>query len=216
MATRHKLLLDRLEQWAPTVFLLAGGLWLLALALTALGMALGTSMQGPSSIAGFTGGVLSFIGLLGLYPRIADPAPRLARVGVVLLLFPIAFTAVLLVWHVPMLFTSEIPSLLVFLPSPPLVYGALFFLSAVGITIFGVAGMYTGALPGRVGGLVLVVAAGWFLLLGAMAVYTGALPDWVANLQALLSGVALSMIGYVLRTEPESTDRTGRSADAPA
>lgn len=217
MSTRTERLWESLEKWTATVFLVAGGLWFVSLALMLLGAVLGTSMQGPSSIPGFAGAVLSFVGLLGLYPRLADRMPRLARVGVVLLLFPIAFSFVLLVWHVPMLFTSKIPSLLVFLPSPALIYGALFFLSAVGITIFGLAGIRTGTLPERVGGLVLVVAAAWFLILGAAFVYTsGPIPDWVTNVQAFMFAVSMTGIGYLLRIESETSDRAGQAADAPA
>jgi hypothetical protein len=216
MSTRGNRVWESLENWAARTFLLAGGLWLAALALELVGLALGTSMQEPSSIAGFTGAVLAFVALLGLYPRLAYRARRLAQVGVVLLLFPIAFSLLLLVWHIPLLFTSEIPSLLVYLPSPPLVYGALFFLSAVGITLFGVVGIRTGALAVRVGGLVLGVAAGWYLLLGAFAVYSPPIPDWVVMVQAAIFGVSLTGAGYLLRDEPEAADRAGETADAPA
>lgn len=217
MSTRDNRVWESLENWAARTFLLAGGLWLAAGALDLVGLALGTSMQGPSSIAGFTGAVLSFVALLGLYPRLADRAPGPARVGVVLLLFPIAFTFVLLVWHVPMLFTSEIPSLLVYLPSPALVYGALFFLSAVGITLFGVVGIRTGALSARVGGLVLGTAAAWYLLLGAAVVYApNPIPDWVVLVQAVVFAVSLTGAGYLLRADREAVDHAGGAADAPA
>lgn len=216
MSTRDNRVWRSLENWAARTFLLTGGLWITALALDLVGLALGTSMQEPASIAGFTAAVLSYVALLGLYPRLADRARRLAQVGVVLLLFPIAFSLLLLVWHVPMLFTSEIPSLLVYLPSPVLVYGALFFLSAVGITLFGVVGIRTRALSVRVGGLVLGVAAGWYLLLGTFAVYSPPIPDWVVMVQAAIFGVSLAGAGYLLRVEPDEADRAGGRADAAA
>jgi len=58
--------LESLGKWTATVFLVGGGLSLVAVALSLLGMSPGTSMQGPSSIAAFAAAVLSFVGRLGL------------------------------------------------------------------------------------------------------------------------------------------------------
>jgi hypothetical protein len=76
---------DTLERWSPTLFLVAGALLVVHVAIHAL-IAF-TNVTYPLHHEfpfGFVGMVLGFVGLFGLYPRMVDRSPRLARAGAVL------------------------------------------------------------------------------------------------------------------------------------
>lgn len=198
---------ESIEQWSPAVFLVAGGFWFVAIALSISETFVAMSLEAPASVAGFAGAVLSFVGFLGLYPQLADQIPRPVQVGIVLVMLLLIFTFVLLVWHIPELFGIAWPSLLVFLPSPALAYGATFALSAVGIAIFALVSLRTDAHSRPVGSLLLVLAAAWVVLIGGAMRYGFPIPDWVTTIQGGMMAMALLAIGYLLRTETEPTDR---------
>lgn len=214
MTTTINSLFGSLEKWSATVFLLAGGLSLVGLLLSVVGSVMAVSMQAPSSLAVFTAVVLSFVALLGLYRRLADEAPRVAQVGILLIMFPLIFTFVLLVWHSPEVVGIDVPSLLLFLPSPALVYGVTFVLTAIGITIFGIGGLRTAAFAPVVCGLLFVLAAAWVVLIGAASVYGFPIPDWVANVQGGIMGVAMVALGYVLRSATVATSHTEPASES--
>ncbi len=205
-----------LDEWNATIFLVAGGLSLLGTILAVAGALLSMSMQGPASVIVFTGTVLSFVALLGFYPRLADRAPRLAQVGILFIMFPFLFVFVLLVWHSPELVGVEVPSLLNYLPASRLVYGATFVLSGVGIAIFGVISLRADTFVPAIGGFLLVLAASWLFLIGTASVYGFPIPNWVANVQGVIMGAALFGIGYLLRTKTATIDRAELSTDTTA
>ena len=203
-----------LEKWSATVFLLAGGLSLVGVILSVGGALMSVSMQGPSSVAVFAGVVLSFVALLGLYPRLAKRVPQLARVGILLILFPLIFTFVLLIWHSPELVGVHVPSLLMFLPSPEIVYGATFLLTSLGLAVFGVGGLRTGAFSATVSGILLVLAGAWLFLVVAASIYGFPIPQWVVNVQGGIMGVALLSIGYLWRTATTAAEHETLTPDS--
>lgn len=73
--------LNVLERWSPMLFLV-GGVVLVAFAasLAAIGL---MDMSVPRNIFAGVGFTFSFLGLLGLYPRLKDGSPLLARAGAV-------------------------------------------------------------------------------------------------------------------------------------
>lgn len=196
---------NSLRYWSAVAFLGAGGLMLVTIVLGTLDVVVTRSLEELAGVAAIAGIVFSVVGLLGLYSQLADAAPRLARAGLLLLALPAIYLVATLLWMIPAIFVSEWPALTALLPGDAV--GLVLILFAVGITIFGVAGLRT-AVPSRtVGGLLLVLAAAWFTVLGAEIMYEP-IPDWVVPTMIVLMTVSLLPIGYLLRTETESTDRT--------
>lgn len=212
MATVGLRLLNPLERWSPIIFILAGGLALLSSGINTLDAVPGLSTQQGilifiEGLAGFGGILLSFVAMLGLYPILKTDAPRLARVGVGVMVLPVLFFLVDLVW-LSLSGVLGLPSLtLTYLPSPMLALGAAFLLFAVGTTIFGVIALVTSALSQTIGGLLIGFATAWFLLIGGIAVYGFPIPVWLLALTGLMQGGSMLGIGYLLRNGREVKTR---------
>jgi hypothetical protein len=217
MATVGRRLLNPLEQWSPIVFMLAGGLALLSSSINTLDAVPGVSTQQGilvfiEGLAGFGGILLSFVAMLGLYPILKKDAPRLARVGVGVMVLPVLFFLVDLVW-LSLSGVLGLPSLtLTYLPSPMLALGAVFFLFAVGTTIFGVIALLTDPLIQSIGGLLIVFATAWYLLIGSIAIYGFPIPVWLVALTGLMQGGSMLGIGYFLRNGREGVTQAGAVA----
>jgi protein-S-isoprenylcysteine O-methyltransferase Ste14 len=69
-----------LERWSATLFLIAGGVLIVYAALTGLEAFLDITVEQKGLEVGH---VIGFLGLLGLYPTLADRRPWLARAGAV-------------------------------------------------------------------------------------------------------------------------------------
>lgn len=144
-----------LERWGVGLFLVAGLMAFVSTANNVLGAytPLVTQEGIPLAIeafAGFGGMVLAFVGLVGLYPRLAARAREPARVGISLVLIPVAFFGLLV--------TCAIPAELLGFPSPRelipafgTVTMAVFSLSAAGIAIFGLVALRSRTLSRHVG-----------------------------------------------------------------
>lgn len=78
MASGDESTLHTLERWSPTLFLISGVL--LIVYATAQGLWAFTDVM-PKNHGFEIGYTLGFLGLLGLYPRVARRSPLLARVG---------------------------------------------------------------------------------------------------------------------------------------
>lgn len=75
-----------LESWRTAVLFVAGGLWLVDTALFTLDGVIAVSNPDPVAIK-LAAILASAVGVLGLYPRLADRTPRFARAGGALLAF---------------------------------------------------------------------------------------------------------------------------------
>jgi hypothetical protein len=145
--------------------------------------------------------------MLGLYPILKKDAPRLAQVGVGVMVLPVLFFLMDLVW-LSLSGVLGLPSLtLTYLPSPMLALGGVFFLFAVGTTIFGVIALVTDALSQSIGGLLIVFAIAWYLLIGGIAIYGFPIPVWLVALTGLMQGGSMLGIGYLLRSGSEGMTR---------
>jgi len=106
-----------------------------------------------------------------------------------------------------------LPSLtLTYLPSPMLALGGVFFLFAVGTTIFGVVALLTDPLSQSIGGLLIVFATAWYLLIGGIAIYGFPIPVWLLALTGLMQGGSMLGIGYFLRNGREGVTQAGAVA----
>jgi hypothetical protein len=204
------------ERYRAAVFLSAGGLLLIAGIIN--GIDVFTSIETQHGVllwleglTGFGGVVLSFVGILGLYPDLLDTTPRMARTGVLLAVGPTAFFTFVVVSCSVLAPLVGFPSLKTLVPSFVTIIGVTLLLFSVAITIFGVASFRT-AVPSRaVGGALLVVAITWFAFFGATWAYAPNTPVWITFVQSVVMGLPLVFNGYRLRTDAESTEHRATS-----
>ena len=198
------------EAWSPMVFMLAGGLLFVATAINGIDLFTPVATQKGTllfieGLTGFGGVVLSFVGLLGLYPRLADAELRLARAGVSLAVLPAAFFSTLLVVCTMLAPLLGFPSLKTLVPPLRLITETTLILYAVATTLFGVASLRSSGLPRIVGGSLLLVAVTWFGFFSALVIYQYEIPIWVTFVQSITLAVSLIAIGYFLPSELEPT-----------
>lgn len=162
----------------------------------------GTSVQGPIvGIPSFVGLLVGYVGLLGVYSLLRDPAPRLALAGVILVLAPVV-TIVLVLLHAVTV-GGEPP----FADTIFMVMGVGF---ALGIALFGLASLRTETPSRGVGVFLIVWAVPWLLLVG-LGAENIAVVDFVIS---ALNAVAVLAIGYLLRVQRPSPSR-GDTAPEP-
>ena len=195
-----------LEQWSPTVFLVAGGLFVLPTAIFGFGTATGVgNIVSPAVI--FVLLLVVFVGLLGLYPRLAEAGSALALGGVVLL----SVTAGVIL---STLGVVALPTGLT-LGKPHI--QAIITVVVVGSTLtfatFGLATRRTGVYSRLIGRSLQVMAAGNLSILIAMQVYGDPTPAWVGLVVGALFAIALGSISYVLRTETPPVGRLESTGD---
>lgn len=192
MVQRNKILAT-LEQWSSLVFLAAGGLFAFPPIAAGVRAVTGTEITVTPAIIFIFLGVV-FIGLLGLYPEIAERDARLAYSSAGLLA---ATTAILL----PAVGFFLVPTGFPFSEATAL---AIVVTVAVGssltVTSFGIASLRTGAHSRSVGAFLLVMAAGLSLMIVVMLVFGHATPDGVSVLVNGLVALSLGSIGSVLRS----------------
>lgn len=194
---------ESLERWSATAFLVGGLLMVVDAAFVAANVVTGTEdflLLGQAFVgAAWTA---ALVGLLGLYPGLADRSRWLSRAGAVFAVIGVVTFAVMAV-AVPVYYAG--------IPAGEYDAISMFFLpgvlvgSVLGFVSFGVASLRTGVHSRTIGIL---------LLIPAILVATNVL-RFVVGLEAvaitlgIVIGDALAMlaIGYVLRTEPTPTDR---------
>lgn len=195
-----------LERWSASVFLAAGGLLLVTTAINGVDVVTPIDTQEGvllwlEGLTGFGGVVLTFVGLLGLYSRLSNVAPRLARTGTLLAVGPTMFFTVVLVFCAGLAPALGYPSLKTLVPSFVTIATGTLLPFALALTLFGIGSLRT-AMPSRsVGGFLLVIAAAWFVFFGATWVYAPHTPVWVTFVQTSMMAVPTVAIGYHLRTD---------------
>lgn len=193
-----------LEQWSPMAFLAAGALFALPAVVFGSNAVTGTEIV-VSPFVIFVFLVVVFVGLLGLYPRLAERDSALALGGVGSLTMTAAvLISALGVSVLPIGLTSEKAAVL-----------ALVMTVAVGsilaLTTFGVAILRTGVHSRPIGSFLLVMAASLSFMIVATLVFGDPTPAWAGSVVNGIFAMSLGSIGYVLRTEaipvgnPEST-----------
>lgn len=192
------------EKSSAPAFLLAGGLT--AIATIAMGLVLTTDMsQGVlTGLPTMVGLLVAYIGMLGLYPRLATRSRRAALASVVLLLAPVLGVAF---WLSHALVIGQEPSY------AGLLVGTVFVGFVVGITLLGITS-YRTRVPSRGVGLALLAfAVPWVVLLGTGVVYEGAAPVWIDFVSTGSMAILLLVIGYLLWTEPRAPNRQESTTD---
>lgn len=211
---------NRLAAQDGMIFLIAGGMLFLATANDALGAYTPLTTQAGvplaiEAVAGFGGLVLAFVGLVGLYPRLADRSPRLARIGVALVALPAAVFAVLVTCAIPA-GVSGIPSPAAVIPGLDTIVIAGFLTAAVGAVVFGIAALRERTRSRYLGGSLVLLGAAWFLLFGAAFLHGFPIAHHVLLASGVLQTPALIGTGYALHLDPEAANRPSALADPSA
>lgn len=198
--------------WCATAFLAAGGLLLATAVVEALSAVTSTSPPGiATGVTGFSGVSLTYVGLLGVYPRVIDRAPRFARAGVAFVTLPVVAIFVLTVWGVVGHKTSAVPVPIAVIPIG-VVFMAAFLLFVLGTTFFGVASLRGDRLPRTVGRLLVALAATWVVPLVAGLAYGTRFPVWFDVAHFGVLSLITGAIGYRLRFV--HTDRAGQFSES--
>lgn len=187
------------EQWSPTLFLVAGVL--VVGHATLLGVQAFTEMPTPPDVFAPLGHLVALVGLLVLYPALADRTPTLARAAAIVAVVPAVG------WL--LIFAGQVDELVpVLSPLTGLLSGVVFVVvivsTALTFVLFGVTSLRAGV-RSRTVGRRLVIPGGLFGGLIASIVVTGG----SALVGFLFTGglvVAYSAIGRSLRTETGPTD----------
>lgn len=204
---------NALESWSSTAFLIAGGLLFLFVVLS--GLSAFTNVLGEGAVigaavvgSGLFGLILAAIGLLGLYPRLSEPAPRLSRGGLGAL--ALALTGILVVIGTlavvgPPEAPADVPS---FVPPVFISSGILIML---GYELFAVASIRTKTPSRRIGLLLAVpgIVLLWHYI--ALAAF-GSQPVFEIIDYTIISTTFLT-IGFLLRTETVSVTSTDPTPD---
>jgi hypothetical protein len=198
-----------LERWNSVPFLVAGGSFSLVAAAYGFGALTGTGIAvSPATI--FVCMLVVFVGLLGLYPRLADRDSTLALGGAGLLVLT---TAIIL----STLGLSVLPIAVSFgKPTIVAIIASVVVGSTLTLTTFGVASLRTGAHPRPVGGFLLVMAVGTSIVVVAMVLSSNPGPWWVGFVVSGLFAISLGSIGYVLRTDVVPADSLKSTDDVAA
>ena len=198
-----------LEQWSPRIFLAAGGLFALPAVVSGVNAVAGTGIAvSPAVIFAFL--IVVFVGLLGLYPRLAGRNSTLAQGGVGLL----AATAAIIL---STLASSVLPIGFSFGKT---VIAAIVMTVLVGsaltLTAFGTASLCSGVYSRSVGGFLLTTGAGMSLIIVGMLLFGDPTPTWVPFIANGLIAISLGAIGYTLRIEDISTEHAEQTTDVTA
>lgn len=213
MAGQSRSAWSRLEQHSHWAVLVAG----LLLVGVAVYKGIGdfTSLTVPSVVDTGYGGIAllsPIVGLLGLYPRASDAAPRTAKIGVVSAALAVPF--VLAIWveffgtalelgrfpRVP----EESPAWAV------LALVVVFVTLSVGFILMGIASRRSTSIPKPVGLLLMVPGLLWISLL--VNVFTLGIPNYDFYTYVLIGATVLT-IGLRLRSGRDSAAGVGTRSD---
>jgi len=206
--TDGRRVMNRLERWSPTLFLVGGAVLIgFAASLAAIGL---MDMSVPRNIFAGAGFSLVFLGLLGLYPRLADQSPLLAGAGAVFAVIgAVGFTLTFV------LGVAEVVEI-----TPPPWLEAVQLLNIVGMVLgfllVGVASLRTNTHARTLGVLLLVPAIVFAVNIARVALLGAWTPSWAPFLLGSLQALAMLTIGYSLRSASVPPDGAERPTDTAA
>lgn len=204
MSTTDRGVWKSLERHSATAFLVAGTMFVIDAGIVGFAMTGGgdqVMLLGQAFIAG--GWTAGFIGLLGMYPDLADRSPRLAQVGVVLVSIGIVVFTLMGVASVAF-YSGVVSGDLT--PLVPLFLPGVILGSVLGFLTFGTTILRTDSRARRVGILVIVLS-----LFPVVNIGTG-----IAGVQSMTLTLAIVVglavvnlaIGYLIRSTERSTEYT--------
>lgn len=185
-------LLASLNGLSPRLFLVAGGLFLIAAVNNAVIQFVdGYTLTAISGVGLLLGLLTALLGVTGLYPPLRTEAPRLGRLSLVVGAIGLLGIVGMLFWR------ATNPGVA---PSPILAIGSLVMIVA-GFCLFSGAVVRTDAYPTTVGILLLAEAGVLFSVFAIPAVTAGNPPEWGLPLIEGVQAIILLGIGHLLRRD---------------
>ena len=184
-----------LGKWSGIAFLVAGVS--VSIAAIAMAVVLVTDMS-PGMITGLptmVGLLISYLGMFGLYPRLAARNRRAALASIVFLLFPVIGIGF---WLGHDLAVGQMP------PYVNLLIGLISGGFVFGLALYGITSYRLQVPSQRVGLALLALAVPWVVLLGSGIVYENA-PAWLDFVATSMMGGLLLVIGYLTWTDSSMT-----------
>jgi len=201
---------ESLERRSPTAFLVAGALFVIFAVVWGLGTYTGLQPRPAVDVFGPVGWTAAFLGLLGLYPRLADRSPRAAQAGAVFVAVGVAGAAVTAV--------TALAELAGVVTDPPAWFAAFNLPIFVGIIpgflAFGVATLSTGARSRTLGLLLLAPAVIFSVNFVRVLVLGPTTPQWAPFLLGAGQAAALLAVGYSLVSAGTPPDSAAVSTDS--
>ena len=196
--------LESINERTGALFLVAGGLFVVFAALH--GVEAFMNRSAPKDIFGPAGFAFAFLGMIGLYPGLADRSRWLTRVGAVFATIGLITSAINSVWHVGIwVAPAAIPTEFAALPAG-MVLGQF-----LGYLPFGLASLRAGVHSRTVG--LLLVAVPTVLAMMIATVATGFATSGSAVVLGSVQALIHLAIGYTLRREGVPKDRTQPSVE---
>lgn len=200
-----------LERWRAGAFLGAAGLFAVFAMLWGADVFTDIAPRPAVDVVGPGGWVLAFVGLLGLYPELADRTAWVSRAGA-------AFTAVG-VCGATVTALVNFGQLTGLTGQPPAWFAALTLLMLVGIVpgflTFAIAVLRTDVQSRSLGLLLLVPAIIFVVNIVRVTTFGPRAPTGAPFVLGSGQALAFLAIGVVLRTGEASTDRVTSPADTP-
>lgn len=200
------------RHWSVRPFLLAGGLLGGSVLLKALELFTGTTLPGLAvALVAVPGHLAALVGLLGLYPVIADRSRRLGRMLGAAVVVAGGWLIGLLGWAVagPALNATLGPVVPAEPPDVAFVSGAVAL--GVAFALFGAAVVRAEPFTHRTG-VFLAIFAGTWLVLFAFS-FRAAVPDWQWFAVYAVQPPVLLATGWTLQTVTSSTNAVADQGD---
>lgn len=202
-----------LERWNADAFLVAGVLLLASPTHIVLESFLNIPL--PTWIVAsviLPGLIATLVGLVGLYPRIADRAPRMAAIGGLFTALAGTTLTVLLGWILGNSVLTAAWGMTIGSP-PDIAFLSLVVTMTLAFVLFGTASLRVAVPSRRVGTLLLSFALPWIVILVAQSVYGSAFPRWLTL--AIYGPIPVVMLatGYTLRIESLPTTAENSTTD---
>lgn len=213
MVEKSMRILSLLERRSAGAFFLGGGLLLASPTHVVLERFLDVPLPSWLVVLFVVPGLtVSLLGLLGLYPRIADSTPRLALAGGVVAAVGVLIPVSIATWILGGTLVTAVAGQSVSQP-PAILFQMMAIAMALGFGCFGVAILRATLPPRNLGYLLLSSALPWVVVLGATTVYGSALPGWlVLTIYGPLPFLMLTT-GYTLHAHSVETRRAETAVD---
>lgn len=167
---------------------------------------------------GGIGILVTTVGLLGLYPRVRDHAPRLSLAGVVVTVVGVVTVLAVLGWlGGTTLVKAGYPAIPEEAPAWTLVaFFTAFFTIAVGFLLLGVASLRSNDLSPTIGYLLVVPGLGWIGLFVANLIPLIPPGQYLGLIAYVPISLAMLAIGYLLPNELAPAEPPELTPDSPA
>ncbi|MFB6171936.1 MAG: hypothetical protein ABEJ23_05330 [Haloarculaceae archaeon] len=201
---------SKLGSWSQTLFLVGGVLLVAYGVLPGLQSVTSASYPIVGNLVSGTGGVVAFVGLLGLYARYVDRSPWPTRVGAAAAAVGAVGFAVVAVRALGVLggvVAASPPG-----GEPGLVFGLILVGMILGFVAFSVADYRAGGAADRLTALLLAPAVVFVVIVGSGL--GGITQMWVSAVLGLLHGLSYLAIGTALRTAVSPAERVAAADSA--